>query len=612
MGQTTSLMMLLVLLMVTPAGLVGVAEAQADTVNAVGCGTSTLEHSQTVSGVDLVGNAGPESATASVDLGVALTPGDYTVRAISMDSHWDEADDEPREQFYVSIGSASTDPIADLPNDADFLGSQPATASDFDLSNIAPEALPGADLGVVSLEGGETSALFTHIDLGTGTTPNSISAAMVTISCATTGLNINFDETTVAEDGTASLTLNVANTGTQDQTGVRIRSRFPAGIQQVGDIVMTAGTSTAVGKVVRWEGDVAAGETAQVVIPILTSTDGLALCGEVVGGTCEVSAELVGVDGGVPSADPAVVQLAVASGIDLELSAKYTPAGGDTESLEGRFTIVVTNNVANDQQTVAAENVLVRTDMASDLTVDSFSFGVTAGTLVSDDLGQTWTVGTLQPGESAALSFNVKMPLAGEYSVRAQVLSADGADIDSVPGNLAVRASRTDTAVVEDDEAAALGVATVPATTTTTTRAPRTTTTVEPEDEGFLLDLPEGTELPEQVSTEPETGDTDEDRTEVAGAVEERQAPIATVELQQDDAAAPLALAVAATLVALSAVVLYSDRKKKDNLAAAATAPVTISDGPSLTTSVSAPETATEHQVTFQDPWVDAPTDTEI
>lgn len=546
-------------------GLSSPADAQSGTA---GCGTDLQELGHTPR-VELVGNDGPAAATASVDLSQPLTAGTYAVRTVSMDRHWSERRDQPREQFTVTVGSETVGPTTDLPKNADFLGAMTATSSDQNLANVPVDVFPGELLGTVTLAGGESSFTLTHVDGGAGQGSNSISAHQVTFTCVVTGLDLSFAAASrpFNGDGTAALALSITNSGDADQTGVRVRGVLPNGVDRNGIVTAPSGVTSSIGATIRWEGDVAAGETVVVEIPVVTTDDGYAQCVADTG-ACTLSAEIVGTDDGAPASGQATVALSATA--DLEVSTSYAPANNDSAQLAGTITVAITN-VADEFMNVTADDIVVATDFASSLSIGANSLGATAGEVALDGSTLNWSVGSLAPGDSAAYSVDVSLPGVGSLSVRSQVISSSALDPDSTPNSLAARLGDDDVATVEDDEAAVLATAAAPSTTTTTfttTSLPTTTTraplvveveTPDVAEPAFKLDLTED-EVIDLTSLDETPEDSADELTEVAGAIELPGDSIPIVDVDQNNRV-PLAAVIAALLVALSAAVVLADRQ---------------------------------------------------
>ncbi len=553
----------------------------------VGCGTDLLELTQNVGNIGLVGNDGPAAATSTVSLSQPLAAGTYAVRTVSMDRHWSERRDQPREQFTVTVGAATVGPTTDLPKDADFLGAMTATSADENLANVPVDVFPGELIGTIDLDATAEQFTLTHVDGGAGNGSNSISAHQVTFTCVATDLGISFANTSrgLSADGSAILTLTVSNDGAVDQTGVRVRSVLPKGVDLDGVVDAASGTTSSIGATIRWEGDLPADASVDISIPIVTSADGYAECADE-SAQCSVFAEIVGADSGAPSTDPATVDLTATA--DLEVGTSYAPANGDSGQFAGTITVSVTN-AADSFLNLTADGIAIESDFGSSLSIDENSLGLTAGDIVRDDSMLRWNVGSLAPGESAAYSVNVLLPGVGTFSVRSQVVSSSVADPDSTPNSLAARTGDDDITTLEDDEAAAVAVAvasTTSTTTFTTTSLPTTTTraplvveaadiTVDDAAEpAFELDLTEEevidlTGLDNAELDDAEATDAD-DRTEVAGAIELPTESIPIIDDQRDRT--PIAALIAVLLVALSVAVVLADRQNGERFKAAATA----------------------------------------
>ncbi len=567
-GAGLALVMMLLAILGGVVAFPALAQAQDDPT--VGCGTSVLEHTERLNGVTLVGNAGPSEATHTISLPATLAKGTYAVRVVAQDDHATEQLDEPNEQFLVTIGRKTTGPSPDLPVNDTFIGATTATVTDNDTDVLPAEVLPGAFVGAITLTQSQNRITLTHIDAGAGTEANSISPVLVSVACVVHDLTITFanDTTTVGSDGTVRAGFTVSNTSDSRITGIRVRSVLPTGVDRSGEVLMTAGTVSTVGATLRWEGNLNPGESAEVSFEVSTSAAGLQSCAAA-GGSCVLTAEIAGTDTGIPLSPTASTQLTGAS--DLEVTTTYQPANGSVTSLSGLFTVVITNQPTG-LLDVSAEDVVVFTDLADELSVDPNSFGATAGTVVAEQDGHRWTIDALNPGESAAYSFGVSLPQPGSYSARSQVLSASVADIDATAGSLPGRTGSTDVVSLEDDESAVLAIAQVPATTTTSTTtftttsvAPTTTVVAAADDNAepqFKLVLP----VEEPPVVEPPVEEDPADLTDVAGVVEERETqPIAVIDVQQNSKL-PLALGIAGTLLFLSALIVLADRRTGNQL----------------------------------------------
>lgn len=580
----TAAVFTLVALFSVVTSVIGIAAATAQTGSA-GCGTGLLEVSENVGNVPLVGNEGPQAATSTIQLSQSLSAGTYAVRTVSMDRHWSERRDQPREQYTVTVGSETVGPTTDLPMDADFLGAMTATSSDENLGNVPVDVFPGELLGTITLAGGEDRFTLTHVDGGAGNGSNSISAHRVTFTCVATDLDISFSESSVrfASDGTATAALAISNTGTLDQSGIRVRSVLPAGLDRNGIVDASSGTSTSIGATTRWEGDLAAGENVVVTIPVITTASGYSECVGTSAG-CTLTAEIVGADEGTPTTDPASIDFTATA--DLELTTSYVSANDDSSQFAGTITVAISNS-PDDFMNVTANDVVITSDLGGSLSIDATSIGVVAGSVSSDDGTLRWDLGSIAPGDSAAYSVDVILPGVGSFSVRSQIVSSSVTDPDSTPNSLAARAGDDDVSVAEDDEAAVLATAVTSTTTTstttttftttslptTTTRAPlvvelEATSNVEPE---FQLDLTEQEVIDLTALDEPgeeESSEPEDDRTEVAGAVELPESPIPTLDVDQNTRA-PLAAFIAGLLVLLSAGIVMADRYNSSKLESA-------------------------------------------
>lgn len=537
----------------------------------IGCGTSTLEHTELLEGVTLVGNDGRSNAVKTIELPAPLAPGEYLIRAVSSDDHRAESLDEPAEQFYAVIARKRTEPIADLPPEADFVGSVVANIDPENPQLLPAKVLPGATLGVIEVAGGETVLNLVHVGRGNDAEANSISPRLVSIACAVTGLELSTDlgTTGVAADGTATVRMQISNTTAADAAGVKLQSVLPAGIERDGDLVASFGVASVVGSSIRWEGDIKAGATAVIDVPIITDLAGIERCGDdAVGqsGHCEVSAQLVGATGGVPVTPIALVEIAAVA--DLELAMTYQPRVGSTTSLTGTFTIVVTNQPGS-HLSATADEIVVSTALHDSLALAPGDLASTTGTVIIEGGQISWAVGSLVPGASSTLSFGVALPSIGSYPAAASVASSATKDLDSTAGEPSSPA--------EDDEATANAVGEF---VSTTTRTPRTTTTTvvpatvkpadaEPDSDnadggektGFRLVLPDGVDTsppaPPELSVD--------DQTEVAGAVQERPETAATIPIRSESKL-PLAISIALSLLLLSAAAVYMYRTQESEL----------------------------------------------
>ena len=567
------------------AALIGSAPAATAQTSTTGCGTDVLEIVHTIGQADgaLVGNDGPAAATSTIDLDNPLAAGSYEVRAVSADSHWSERRDQPREQYTVTVGSQTVGPTTDLPLDADFIGSTTDTATDEDLANVPVDVFPGESIGTIELTGAVDRFTLTHVDGGAGQGSNSISAHQITFTCLATGLGLSFDSASspLLADGSAVVELSVSNGGAADHTGIVVRGVLPSGVDRNGIVCAPSGTTSSVGATIRWEGDLAAGETVVVAIPVVATPAGYAQC-VADDGSCTLVAEIVGADAGASGTEPATTDLTATA--DLEVTTNYAPANGDFEQLGGTVTVSITN-APGDLMSVTADGLVIESDIGSSLSIDPASVGATAGTVSLDGDILRWNIDRLAPGESAAYSVSVALPGAGTFSVRTQVVASSAADPDSTPNSLSDRSGDDDISAVEDDEAAAAIIATSPSTTTstfTTTSLPPVTTraplvveieaTTQDAEPSFQLDLTEQEVIDLTSLDEPEVESTDDseddDRTEVAGAIELPAEGIPTIAVDQDNRV-PLAALLAVLLVALSAGVVIADRRagKKASLA---------------------------------------------
>ncbi|MEE9414068.1 MAG: hypothetical protein V3V01_02215 [Acidimicrobiales bacterium] len=542
----------------------------------IGCGTSTLEHTELLDGVTLVGNAGRRNAVETIVLPAPLAPGEYLIRAVSSDDHATETIDEPQEQFYAAIARQRTEPIADLPLDAGFVGSSLAEINPDDPERIPAEVLPGASLGVIQVAGGETELNLVHVGRGKARQANSISPRLVSIACAVTGLDLSFAsaDSVVAADGSATVGLVVTNTNDSAVKGVKLQASLPAGLERNGDLSASTGVISAIGSSIRWEGDLDAGSSVQIEVPIVTDLDGITNCGqgtEALVGVCEMTAQLVGVSGGVPATPIASAHIVAPA--DLELAMSYQPRVGTASSLTGTFTVIIKNQPGSHLSSTA-HDVVVSTSLDDLLALAPGDLASTSGTVIIENGEISWTVGSLLPGATSTLSFGIALPSVGSFSAESRVASSATIDLDSVAGPSSTSA--------EDDEASAVAIGEFAPTTTTTPQTTTTSVATAPSassggdsetaptgddadngsGEGFRLILPDGVDTSPPEASDPESV---EDQTEVAGAVEERPETAATIPIRSQSKL-PLALSIAFSLLLLSAAAVYMYRTQQAEL----------------------------------------------
>jgi uncharacterized repeat protein (TIGR01451 family) len=236
---------------------------------------------------------------------------------------------------------------------------------------------------------------------------------------------------------TVAYTLTVSNAGPDAATGVQVRDTLPSTLTYAGH----EGDGTYDPAKGLWVvPDIPVGETAELVIRATVTGAGAATNSAEIVASDNFDPDSVPDNGDTTEDDyatatvtPVVADLSLAKVADTD-----TANVGDTVL----FSVMVANNGPDD-----ATNVSVQESMPAGITVLS---ATGAGTF--DTATGIWAVGTVPAYTTASLSLSCRIDAPGPHTNRAEVLTSDAFDPDSVPGN---------GSTTEDDDASATIATTV-------------------------------------------------------------------------------------------------------------------------------------------------------
>ncbi|HUP84576.1 MAG TPA: Ig-like domain-containing protein [Acidimicrobiales bacterium] len=250
--------------------------------------------------------------------------------------------------------------------------------------------------------------------------------ASATVSAQQADLSVTKSASTLTPNVGANVTftVGVANAGPDVATNLTVADALPAGLAFVSAAPSQGSYDPSTGA---WfVGAVGSGESAQ-----------LSIVAQVTGSTpASNTAQVAAVDQRDPDSTPGNG----VAGEDDEASVTLTPQQADvsvtktasTATPNVGETMTFTVGVAN----AATSNASATTVVVSDVLPAEVVFVSAVGTSGTyDDITGRWTVGSIAPGASEALTLTVRVTGSIAFTNTASVLSVDQFDPDSTPGN---------------------------------------------------------------------------------------------------------------------------------------------------------------------------------
>ena len=257
---------------------------------------------------------------------------------------------------------------------------------------------------------------------------NDTDSAVVDAVAADLSLVKDVSVSTASVGDTVEWTITVRNDGPDDATGVVVGDVIPDGVAfESADPESAFDPDTG-----EWTiGDVASGDEVSLVFSTTVTDPGeLTNVAQIVAADqFDPDSTVDNDDGDQSEDDEDSATLTVPAIIDLELTQEIDATEvvvGDTVT----FTISVTND-----SLVEATGVSVATELPDHFVSGDLSFVDSNNPAVVSDPSADWVIGTLAPGETATLTVEATVNVAGDISNVAEIATADQDDIDSTVGN---------------------------------------------------------------------------------------------------------------------------------------------------------------------------------